>query len=680
MKNKKGFTLIEMLAVVVILGIMVLMAILGISNYIDGSKRKLYIDTAREYIKIASNMLAKNDLIARDPDTVYYFHINNLETDNGKVMQSPYGNWVDAYVIVVIDEKNNYTYYWTSLDETGMKVDITEESKLSTSSIYSTDDTGVYLGYPIGGRYVVKYTDEEGETDNQRTFYKTDSEEADECYSYKLTGTGDNRTATITYYNANCGKDVIIPDMIDNYVVTEIYSYAFNNMGLTTVKIPDTVTKIGSRAFAYNNLTKVVLPTTLVTIDSEAFMKNQLPAVDFSGSTVLKTIGARAFRFNKITGFSLPRSVTSLGSCAFCDNPIPNPSFLYGTTNGVTDYSKIRGYIGDLSEFSDKTFVIPPEVNGVKLKTIESSAFHSMGLSGWKVVIPDTVTSIGSSAFSANGIVSINLPSELKTIGGSAFYNNKITNIEIPDSVTSIGELAFNLNSTTDPEQMWIYKRTASGIDYSTLIGYSGANKNNIVIPESKNGVELKTIASSCFRYLSLKGTVKIPNSVTSIGQLAFALNNLTSVDNGDGDTSGPFVYKRNADGSIDKTSLLSYAGYQTNMVVIPSNIKRLENYSFYYTYIKGVQIPEGVTYIGSNAFNLCKLSEVTIPSTVTSIGSNAFQKQITWTSNNGSLNKIVNKTGRSFNWKSITNGPSDATFVTGTIENWYGDIEVVDH
>ena len=132
MKNKKGFTLIEMLAVVVILGIMVLMAILGISNYIDGSKRKLYIDTAREYIKIASNMLAKNDLIARDPDTVYYFHINNLETDNGKVMQSPYGNWVDAYVIVVIDEKNNYTYYWTSLDETGMKVDITEESKLST--------------------------------------------------------------------------------------------------------------------------------------------------------------------------------------------------------------------------------------------------------------------------------------------------------------------------------------------------------------------------------------------------------------------------------------------------------------------------------------------------------------------------------------------------------------------
>ena len=680
MKNKKGFTIIELLAVVVIIGLLTSIAIVGITKYIDNSRRKTYIAIAKEYIDIASNMISHNKLIARDKNTVYYFHINNLETNDGKIMQSPYGEWVDAYVIVVVDENNKYTYYWTSLDKAGMKVDITKEGDLKTSSIYNTNDKSVYLGYPIGGRDNVKYTYEDGDTDNKRTFYKITSEEADNCYSYKLTGTGDNRTATITYYNSSCGKDVIIPDMIDNYVVTSIYAYAFNNMGLTTVKIPDTVTSIGSRAFAYNKLTKVVLPTTLVTIDSEAFMKNQLPAIDFSSSTVLKTIGARAFRYNQITGFSLPKSVTSLGACAFCDNPIPNPSFLYGTTNGETDYSKIRGYIGDLSEFQNKTFVIPGEVNGVKLKTIEGSAFYSMGLSGWTVVIPDSVTSIGGSAFAANGISAVNLPSGLKTIGSSAFYNNKITNIVIPDSVTSIGALAFNLNSTTDPEQMWIYKRTASGIDYSTLIGYSGANKNNLVIPETKNGVTLKTINGSCFRYLSLKGTIKIPSTVTKIGSLAFALNNLTSVDNGDGDTTGPFVYSRKADGSIDKTSLLSYAGYTTNNVVIPSSVKRIENYAFYYTYIKGVQIPEGVTYIGSYAFQLCRLSKVVIPSTVTSIGSYAFHKQITWTSNNGSLSTIVNKTGKKFNWMNITGGPSEANFVTGTIENWYGDIEVTDH
>ena len=88
--------------------------------------------------------------------------------------------------------------------------------------------------------------------------------------------------------------------------------------------------------------------------------------------------------------------------------------------------------------------------------------------------------------------------------------------------------------------------------------------------------------------------------------------------------------------------------------------------------------MPEGLTHIGDYAFYVCQLTgEVTIPSTVFYIGPRAFYKEITWTSMNGSLNKIINKTGRSFDWKSITGGPSAATFVTGTVENWYGNIEV---
>ena len=43
----------------------------------------------------------------------------------------------------------------------------------------------------------------------------------------------------------------------------------------------------------------------------------------------------------------------------------------------------------------------------------------------------------------------------------------------------------------------------------------------------------------------------------------------------------------------------------------------------------------------------------------------------------NGDLTKIINKSGNVFNWQSITNGPSAATFATGTVENWYGNIEV---
>ena len=80
----------------------------------------------------------------------------------------------------------------------------------------------------------------------------------------------------------------------------------------------------------------------------------------------------------------------------------------------------------------------------------------------------------------------------------------------------------------------------------------------------------------------------------------------------------------------------------------------------------------------GKSSFELCKLKgTVVIPSNVTSIGSNAFKKQITWASMNGELDKIINKTGRKFDWQSITASPSPATFETGTIKNWYGDIVV---
>lgn len=66
----------------------------------------------------------------------------------------------------------------------------------------------------------------------------------------------------------------------------------------------------------------------------------------------------------------------------------------------------------------------------------------------------------------------------------------------------------------------------------------------------------------------------------------------------------------------------------------------------------------------------------IVIPPSVTTIGSSAFSKD---GRNNQNLKKIVNKTGRSFNWKSITASTEANTFVTGTIIHQAGNIEVVD-
>ena len=87
--------------------------------------------------------------------------------------------------------------------------------------------------------------------------------------------------------------------------------------------------------------------------------------------------------------------------------------------------------------------------------------------------------------------------------------------------------------------------------------------------------------------------------------------------------------------------------------------------------------IPSSVTSIEHNAFYSNQLTSVTIPSSVTSIGANAFYKS---SSSNLNLTKIINKTGKSFDWGIIVNGSSstDYTFITGTVVNNTGNVEIV--
>ena len=217
--------------------------------------------------------------------------------------------------------------------------------------------------------------------------------------------------------------------------------------------------------------------------------------------------------------------------------------------------------------------------------------------------------------------------------------------------------------------QAYIYKRTASGIDYSSIVSYGGSNKN-ITIPSTANGVTLRTIESLAFKDVGLTGVV-IPSTVTSIQYGAFNNNKLP--------TSQAFIYARNTSG-IDYSKIVSYGG-SSKQVVIPASqngvaLRTIGEASFQQTYITSVEIPEGVTTIMWNAFYWCYLKSVTIPSTVTSIGSAAFKKETTW----GVFNpytKITNKTGRSFDWTSITGGIGTNTFVTGTVTHPFGDVVV---
>lgn len=673
--NNKGFTLVELLAVIAIMSVLLGIAVPTYSRIILNSKKTAYADTALTYIRSAKMKIANKEINKTfDEDTTYYIDVRFLE-ESGVIAPSPFGDWIEAYVIYTIDSKGIPTYYFLSLDEQGWMIKRKKEDEINKSvviqdPIYESVDIE-----NIDSRGIIMYVDEHGEMYEIAEQKAWTREQTRECFSFR---DKNDEEVILTYYNVACmdlDGNVVIPAKVGGKAVTEIYSYTFYNMGIKSVAIPNTVKTIGTSAFAYNQLTSLRIPSSVTTIGSTAFMSNQISNLYMDENVT--SIGARAFQYNKLDKplqVLVPNQNATIGSCAFCNNFLPSAAFLF---SGQT----VRGYVGDLSECAaTKEFRIPQFNNeGQQITKIADSAFYDMSFSGYTITIPEGITSIGGSAFSFGGISKVNFPSTLKSIGSHAFYSNSITELNIPASVTSISSTAFNNNKVPDSKGPWIYKRTTSGIDYSTIIGYAGANKSNVTIPTtSPTGVQLTALGPSALTYLGLTGTLKLPNTIKSFGNnQVFSNNSLTSVDNGDGILTDGFVYARNSDGTPNKKILFTYAG-KNKYPVIPTGVEELGPYSFYYSYVKGVTIPEGVRKIGSYAFYVCQLTgSVTIPTTVTSIGEGAFYKAITWTSMNGGLEKIINKSGNTFNWQKITNGPSAATFVTGTVENWYGNIEV---
>jgi hypothetical protein len=93
---------------------------------------------------------------------------------------------------------------------------------------------------------------------------------------------------------------------------------------------------------------------------------------------------------------------------------------------------------------------------------------HSDTVSGKmnRVLIPDTVTVIGESAFRGKGLTGVTLGTKVMYIGDSAFSENGLTSLVIPDSVTSIGYGAFSghaLTSLVIPDSVTFIGREAFG-------------------------------------------------------------------------------------------------------------------------------------------------------------------------------------------------------------------------
>ena len=118
--NKNGFTLVEMLAVIVILGILIIIAVPSVSSYISNTRKAAYVDTVKSLVTEAKTRVNEGELKLRDLDTIYYIPSSCFVLEDG-VAESPYGKFAKAYLAITYTG-SGHNYYWTSVDEAGQGV------------------------------------------------------------------------------------------------------------------------------------------------------------------------------------------------------------------------------------------------------------------------------------------------------------------------------------------------------------------------------------------------------------------------------------------------------------------------------------------------------------------------------------------------------------------------------
>ena len=236
-----------------------------------------------------------------------------------------------------------------------------------------------------------------------------------------------------------------------------------------------------------------------------------------------------------------------------------------------------------------------------------------------------------------NGPYYIEIPSELGNCpvtglgehsfstedNGSPLYDihhHNIQSVTIPESVTSIGQSAFESCFSLDS---LIIKDAATSIGESAFDGCSHLTTLSL-------GKNITTIGDYAFQGCSYLTNVTIPQSVTSIGRQAFYLTDLNTLT-----IKGPIKSMGYAAfaGCTNLTSLSLYDGIQTigegafinstslEAVTIPQSVTSIGASAFVNcSNLSTITIPEKVTTIESNTFNGCShLESIMLPAGLTS-------------------------------------------------------------
>ncbi len=258
--------------------------------------------------------------------------------------------------------------------------------------------------------------------------------------------------------------------------------------------------------------------------------------------------------------------------------------FTYSFINNNTEVRILSYYLG-----GPEVVYIPHYIEGIPVTEIGDHTFSGAYSFVTTVNIPNTVKSIGNSAFTNNKLTTLVIPDSVETIGKEAFYDNELTSLVLPNRLVTIEEGTFQMN-----------------------------NIESLILPDS-----LETIGDNAFVVNNITNLF-IPKSVTFIEYGAFMDNPINNISVSTYNTS----YK-----AVDDV-LFDIYGYRlvlypqaktTESYSAPIGVIVISKYAFYNTDIDEVILREGVFVIEGGAFWNSSLTSIYLPPTLVSIGNHAF-------------------------------------------------------